>query len=252
MIMDAATIVWISGATSGIGAGLARTCPHPGAEIINLSRHDHPDFATVRFDLRQPDTWDRVADHFTERLATFRGQRAIFIHNAFFYDDHRFAGEGDAGAYRDEVTANVVAPLILGDAFLRAARPAVEAGVEVGLLQMSSGAAKLTYPGTTIYSAGKAAMEQWVRVVRAERRHRGQGPWVIAVRPGFVDTPSSHRDATQSVESYPLVPSVVEALARGEAQNPDIVAAQIWASLPPSDEGRSVLWFGEAVMPVET
>ena len=36
------TIVWISGATEGLGLGLAGTCPYPGARIINLSRRRHP------------------------------------------------------------------------------------------------------------------------------------------------------------------------------------------------------------------
>jgi len=245
--MDAKTLIWISGATQGIGAGLARTCPYEGAEIINLSRRDHPDYATIRFDLCDPATWDRVAHHFTERLATFRGERAIFIHNAFYYADRSFVGEGDPAVYRDEAVANVLAPLLLGDAFLSAARPAVDAGVDVGLVQMSSGAARLTYPGTSLYSAGKAAMEQWVRVVRAERAQRGKAPWVVSVRPGFVDTPSLRRDITQPVESYPLAPLVEEGLAQGVALTPDGVGAQIWAALPPEPDGPSVLWFGQAV-----
>jgi NAD(P)-dependent dehydrogenase (short-subunit alcohol dehydrogenase family) len=116
---------------------------------------------------------------------------------------------------------------------------------------MSSGAAKLTYPGTSLYSAGKAAMEQWVRVVRSEREHRGRGPWVVSIRPGFVDTPSLRRDITQSVDSYPLAPLVEEGLERGVALTPDEVGSQIWAALPPEPGGRSVLWFGEAVMPAE-
>lgn len=42
------TIVWISGATEGIGAGLAATVPWPGARVIDLSRRQHPDLDTVR------------------------------------------------------------------------------------------------------------------------------------------------------------------------------------------------------------
>ena len=32
------TLIWISGATEGIGLALARTAPFAGARIINLSR----------------------------------------------------------------------------------------------------------------------------------------------------------------------------------------------------------------------
>ncbi len=240
------TIVWISGATSGIGAALARQCPYENATIINLSRSRHPELESIEVDLTDAASWFRVAEHFTERLATFGGRRAIFIHNALHH--HRsFAGEGVLGDQVAEVMANVAAPLVLGDAFLRAAAPAVASGVEVGLVQMSSGAARLAYPALAVYGAGKAAMEQWVRTARAERVVRGAGPWIVAVRPGFVDTPGSRRDALLPAVLFPAAPALAEALVtRQGVLEPDTVAGQIWAALPPTGE-RSVLWFGEAV-----
>ena len=75
-------VVWITGATSGIGEALARTCPWPNTRIISVSRRDHPDLETVRFDLTDMDSWGAVGAHVADELATFRGQRAIFIHNA--------------------------------------------------------------------------------------------------------------------------------------------------------------------------
>ena len=30
------TIIWITGATQGLGSGLARTCPYQNAHVINL------------------------------------------------------------------------------------------------------------------------------------------------------------------------------------------------------------------------
>src|SRR5262249_15251810 len=150
---------------------------------------------TVPFELTDPDSWDDVGRHVTEVLASFRGQRALFIHNAIFPLGHSFAGEGDHEYTVTEITANVAAPLVLGDLVLRAAAPAVQAGVDVGLVQMSSASARLAYPGMAIYCAGKAAMEQWVRAVRAEHALRSPSPWVVAIRPGFVDTPSNRRAA---------------------------------------------------------
>jgi NAD(P)-dependent dehydrogenase (short-subunit alcohol dehydrogenase family) len=243
---DGRTIVWISGATSGIGAALARHCPYDGATVVNLSRRQHPDLESVHLDLTDTSTWAAVGDHFTERLTDFTGDRAIFVHNAFHH--HRvFAGEGTFEGVHAEVMANVAAPIVLGDAFLRAARPAVERGVEVGLVQMSSGAAKLAYPALSVYGAGKAAMEQWVRAVRAERAVRGTGPWVVSVRPGFVDTPSARKDAELSAADFPAAPALKDALATGEGVlDADSCAREIWAALPPTGD-RSVLWFGEAV-----
>jgi len=236
------TIVWISGATEGIGLGLARNVPYPNARIVNLSRRQHPDYETVRFDLAEPRTWDLVTAHFQKELADFRGKRAIFIHNAYMGAVQGFVGEMDPVLYGKAVTANVAAPLILGEAFVRACRP----GYESGLVMMTSAAARVPWEGDALYCAAKAAAEHWVRVVRRERKRRGTGPWVVAVRPGFVDTPAVHESIKRDPEQWPLGPFVKRDLEAGKAFDIDTAAHNIWGALPPDPE-KSVLLFGEMV-----
>ena len=60
---DQKNIVWITGATSGIGEALARQCPWRDTEIISVSRRRHPDFETVPFDLTDMSSWDAVGAH---------------------------------------------------------------------------------------------------------------------------------------------------------------------------------------------
>ena len=122
------TLIWISGATGGIGLGLAQTAPFPGARIINLSRRDHPDYETVQFDLTQPDTYAAVGDSFARELANFKGRRAIFIHNAL-YQTAGFVAEADPREIAKAIQANAAAPLVLGDLFLRAVKPGYESGL---------------------------------------------------------------------------------------------------------------------------
>jgi NAD(P)-dependent dehydrogenase (short-subunit alcohol dehydrogenase family) len=193
-------------------------------------------------------SWDVVSTHVEQTLATFRGRRALFIHNAIFPLGHTFVGEGDPEYDLNEITANAVSPLVLGAMFVRAAQPAVEAGVDVGLVQMSSASARLAYPGMAIYCAAKASMEQWVRAVRAERELRGRGPWVVAVRPGFVDTPSNRRAAELPLDRHPAVPGIVEAVRTGEHMlSGEECAANIWGALADGEPEKAVLLFGEAV-----
>jgi len=244
--LSATTVIWIAGATSGIGAALVRQCPLDGAEIVNASRRPHESLRSIAIDLTDPPSWRALTEDFEAVLSTFSGARALFIHNAFHYR-RAFIGEGRAAEQFDEVTANVVAPLVLGDAFVRAGRAAVERGIEVGLVMMSSGAARLPYPSLGVYGAGKAAMEQWVRAARAEFTHLGRSPWVVSIRPGFVDTPASRRDAFASADDFPAAPALAEALSSGVGVlDADDVARQIWAALPPTGK-ESVLFFGEAV-----
>ena len=244
---DQRNIVWITGATSGIGEALARNCPWPDTEIISVSRRPHPDFETVPFELADPASWDAVGEHVTERLASFRGERALFIHNALYYWGRGYMGEGDHATHVEEFTAKCVCAIALGDHFLRASVPAVDAGVDVGLVQMSSASARVVYPGYAIYGASKAAIEQWVRCVRAEREDRGTGPWVVAIRPGFVDTPAARREAELPPDTHPGVPGIAEAVRTGNMLTADESASLIWGSIPDAAKAKAVLLFGEPV-----
>src|SRR4051812_4012305 len=60
------TIVWISGATGGIGGALLRHVPYAGARVINLDFKETPGLETVRFDLTDPESWEGVAAHFAK------------------------------------------------------------------------------------------------------------------------------------------------------------------------------------------
>lgn len=237
------SLIWISGATEGIGLGLARNTPHANARIINLSRRRHPDFESHFLDLADPASWAEVGDHFTDSLRAFRGERAIFIQNAHLRGMTGFAGEVVADDQARDITANVAAPLKLGDMFLRAVRDSGFAG-EAGLVMMSSASARSPYEGQSIYCAGKAALEMWVRVVRREIVRRGRSNlWVTAVRPGFVDTALTRHVASLSDNNYPVASLLRGQIETGQGvMDIDTAARQIWAALPTD---QSLLLFGE-------
>jgi benzil reductase ((S)-benzoin forming) len=234
------TIVWISGATEGLGLGLARTCPYDDARIINLSRRPHPDLESVRFDLTEPSTWASVAGHFENELAAFKGERAIFVHNAYYPGSAGFVGEVDPALIRSDAIGNAAAPLVLSDAFVRAVQP----GYESGLVLLSSAAARIPFEGRAVYAAAKAGIEQFARVLHRERARRGRGPWVVAVRPGFVDSPSTRAEAALDSSTYPIADAIRRGLESGEADSPEHAARRIWAALPPPP-GETLLLFGE-------
>ena len=236
------TLIWISGATQGLGLGLALTVPYEGARIINISRRSHSDYESVLFDLTDPSTYDNVAESFEKELANFKGKRAVFIHNAY-YQVAGYVAEMDVAEYARSIQANAAAPMILGDMFLRAVKP----GYESGLVMMSSAAARVPYEGIATYCAAKAGMEMWVRTVKRELRDRDRGTWIVAVRPGFVDTPASRLSATLSARDCKVSPMMAEAFENANmAMTPEEAARQIWAALPPKHD-ETVLLFGEMV-----
>lgn len=242
---DCSSIIWISGATEGIGLGMARNTPYPDARVINLSRRVHGDYESMTLDLADQNSWLGISEHFATTLENFRGERAIFVQNAHMKGMTGFVGDVPAKDYERDIIANVAAPLRLGEIFLRAVQESGFNG-EAGLVMMSSSSARSPTIGQSVYCAGKAALEMWVRVVRRELATRNKrNIWVTAVRPGFVDTPLTRHVAALDDDTYPLASQMREQMAHGQGvMDIDTAARQIWAALPTD---QSLLMFGEQV-----
>jgi benzil reductase ((S)-benzoin forming) len=238
------TLVWVSGCTAGLGSGFVSTCPYPGARCINLSRTSHPEVESRRLDLADPATWAGVAQVFDEELEAFTGRRVVFVHNAFLSVPPSSAGEGQRATHVVEHTANFAGALAVGESFVEAVarrRPHIESG----LVMMSSAAARIPWEGRAAYGAAKAGVEPWVRVVRRERQRRGTGPWVVAVRPGFVDSPATRADALAPTEDYPIASAIAASLETMDGVlTPEQAARDIWSALPDGGPAESVLLFG--------
>ena len=222
------TVVWISGASGGIGGALARTLPWEGVRLINLDHRAADGIETILFDLTRPESWTAIDAHFRETMADPQLRRAVFLHCGYAPIGKGVIAAVDPDAYAASLIANNAGVLAIAAAFFRHARE----GLDSGLMVMSSGAAAARLPGYSIYGSAKAAVEQWVRVARAEVRRRGWGPWVVAMRPGLVRTPATAAAAALDPLLFPMGPAMARDLEqRGE--EPEAVARRIWAQLPP-------------------
>jgi len=219
------SLVWISGASAGIGAALAAAVPFPDARVIDFSRRGGtPEH--FKADLSDPADWTRVADHFTEELAAYDGDRVIFIHNAGTITPIGPAVSADPDAYTRAVLLNSAAPQVLGTAFLRAS---AHLTCERHLILLSSGAARTAYAGWSSYNAGKAAVEHWVRTVRLEQPPNGCR--VIAVAPGVVDTAMQETIRATDEQSFPSVARFHDLKHTGALTTPAAAASGIWSLL---------------------
>jgi benzil reductase ((S)-benzoin forming) len=230
-------LVWISGASSGIGAALAASVPWKGARVIDISRRGATGLEHLPADLADPATWDGVAESFAKELAAFAGDRAVFVHAAGTIEPMGFAAEVDGAAYRRNVLLNAASPQVLGQAFLEAAagRPGRR-----HLVLITSGAAKSVYPGWSSYGAAKAAVDQWVRNVGAEQEQRG-GVRVVAVAPGTVDTAMQRMIRETSQDAFPQRQKFVDLHEGGRLTDPGEVAAKIWGLLDAGIDNGAVV-----------
>lgn len=230
-------LVFVSGASSGIGLAVAQTLPFD-ARVIDLSRRGGPGLEHVAVDLSEPAGWRAAADCFEREIPDFGGERVVFVHCAGTLEPIGFAGEVDPAAYTRNVLLNSASPQILGAAFLRAA---ARTRAACTLLILSSGAASNVYEGWSSYGAGKAAVDQWVRTVGREQERRG-GCRVLAVAPGVIATPMQEQIRETAPKDFPDLDRFVALHEDGELRDPQDAARDLWALLGRSDlENGAVL-----------
>lgn len=225
------TLIWITGASSGLGAALATTAPYDNARVVSISRTPGPDHTEhLPADLADPAAWSAVETHLLVRLAAFSGSRAVFIHNASTIDPIGFAGEVDFQQYRANVLLNSAAGQVLGHAFLNAIAESGFTG-SAQLVMVSSGAAQRQTAGWSAYCAGKAALDHWVRTVGDEQQERGSNVSVLSVAPGVVATPMQDRIRRTDAGDFPSVRDFQKLHDQGELQDPKTAAVAMWAVL---------------------
>lgn len=221
-------LVWISGASAGLGAALAATIPFE-AELIDISRRGGtPGAHHLAVDLADPLSWSVVAEDFERRLTDFTGDTVVFIHGAATLTPLGSADRVDTKQYTHNVLLNSAAAQVLGHAFLSAA---ARTSCEQHLIMISSGAAGRPHEGESSYGAGKAAIDQWVRTVGLEQERRNPGCRVISVSPGAVDTEMQAVLRASSEEQVPESQRFRQLEAEGRLAKPENVARTIWSLL---------------------
>lgn len=231
------SLIWITGASSGIGAALADTVPWNDARVIGVSRRPPQGIEHLAADLSDPASWKKVEASFGDELAHFDGDRVVFIQAAGTLDPIGFAGEVDTDAYARNVLLNSAAPQVLGHMFLRAAR---SVHAERHLVMITSGAAQSVYPGWASYGASKAAVDQWVRDVGAEQEERG-GVKALSIAPGTVDTAMQRHLRETDARDFPDRQKFVDLHDAGKLTPPAEAAEKMWRLLEQGLDNGSVV-----------
>jgi NAD(P)-dependent dehydrogenase (short-subunit alcohol dehydrogenase family) len=232
------SLIFVSGASRGIGLALVHAVPFDDARTIDISRRGGAGCEHFTADLADPAEWRRVDELFDREIPGFSGERVIFIHSAGVLEPMGYAGEVDAGEYTRNVLLNSAAPQVLGDAFLRAV---AKGSTSAWLIFLSSGAASSVYEGWTSYGAGKAAVDQWVRTAGAEQERRGGRCRVLSVAPGVVATEMQEQIRKMPTSAFPEVDKFVALHQGGELREPAGVARELWTLIGRGNPNGAVL-----------
>jgi len=181
-------VILVTGASSGLGAAAARRlAQEPGARLVLVARRAER-LEALAAALPAPATW--VAADLTAADAPERVRAHVEEHHGGLHVLVNNAGRGARGRFGETGYANVRSAMELNfDAQLRlteALLPLLRRSAPSAIVNVASSAARVARPGTSAYSASKAALASWSDGLAAEEaRH---GVHVGTVLPGFIPT----------------------------------------------------------------
>ena len=189
----------ITGGSRGLGRALVTQWQVEGWRVVELSR-SAPTADSVRVDLAQPAA---VAQALAEALAGIDPlsiTELLVLHNAGTVQPLGPAAHQPVEAVLDALHTNLVS----GIAFLAAAMAHFQRcpGRKV-VAHISSGAAVRAHAGLSLYSAAKAGMDQFLRVVAAEQARQTHPFRALSLDPGALDTDMQATLRQASPDDYP-------------------------------------------------
>jgi benzil reductase ((S)-benzoin forming) len=126
--------------------------------------------------------------------------RAVLINNAGVVNPVARFDLIDAQSLQNNMTVNVVAPMLTTKAFANHTRGKADSRLVVNI---SSGAARRAVRGWAAYCAAKAGLEMATRVMAEEVRESDPTLSICSLAPGVVDTPMQAVIREATLESFP-------------------------------------------------
>jgi 3alpha(or 20beta)-hydroxysteroid dehydrogenase len=190
----------VTGGARGLGEGMARALARAGAAVViadiredlgkatvSSLREDGADAEFVALDVTSDDSW---AQAMPQAIAHLSGLD-ILVNNAGI-EITSLLVDLDADGVRRMLEVNVLGTALGVKHGFRAMRPGGPGNTAGGsggaIVNVSSVAATIAFPGIAGYSATKSAVDRLTRVAAAESGRLGYGVRVNCVYPGLVPT----------------------------------------------------------------
>jgi len=216
-------VAFISGASRGIGAGLAERFLECGMRLVLCARGDSVIPTGQNVLARRLDVRDEagLGELVSEAEARFDGID-LWVNNAGVLDPIEPLRDVSIEAFREHVDINLTGVFVGSKCYVNHLRRTKRSGV---LINMSSGAAWSAYQGWGAYCAGKAGVERLTEVLALEEKDSGLRAYSVA--PGVVDTEMQEKVRATPEARFPDLPRFLD-LKRDDAFNtPRYVADQL-------------------------
>ncbi|MFB0976519.1 MAG: SDR family oxidoreductase [Myxococcota bacterium] len=196
----------ITGASRGIGAGLAQHFAERGLNLGLCSRSE-PALASSDTTLSRKVDVRNEADvkRFAEDVGKQFGPIDLWINNAGVLAPMAPIRNVSADAFREHIDINLAGVFLGSQAYIHHVRETGAGGV---LINVSSGAAWGGYAGWGAYCAGKAGVALLTQCIALEEEDAGLRAHAVA--PGVVDTEMQAMIRDSSEEDFPALERFLE------------------------------------------
>jgi NAD(P)-dependent dehydrogenase (short-subunit alcohol dehydrogenase family) len=194
-------VAFISGASRGIGAGMAECFAETGMRLVLCSRtppilESSDSVIAHGLDARDEKGLDELVGLAEQRF----GGIDLWVNNAGVLDPIQPIRDVSLADFREHIDINLTGVFVGSRAYVRHLRRLGREGV---LINVSSGAAWSPYAGWGAYCAGKAGVERLTEVLAIEEA--GNGLRAYSIAPGVVDTAMQTRIRESTAEDFPDV-----------------------------------------------
>ena len=184
----------VTGGAQGLGEGMAQALARAGATVMIGDVQDDAGAVAVKglegdghgfvhLDITDDDSWASAVATTVEHL----GGLDILVNNAGV-EITSLITELDPADVRTMLEVNVLGTALGLKHGLRTMRPEGAAGNGGSIVNIASVAATIAFPGISVYSATKSAVDRLTRVAAMESGKLGYGVRVNCIYPGLVPT----------------------------------------------------------------
>lgn len=237
--MKSKTLLILTGHTKGLGhAILDQFLSLETVMVVALSRSsldlDLPNLKEIPLDLSDLNALEANLTKFFPKEENF--DRYVLINNAGWIGEVKQVGKLNPKGIQRVMNLNLLAPMILTDAFVKAYGS--RSGEKV-ILNISSGAAHKPLPGWGEYCTSKAGLAMFSKVAAEELKELGIR--VFSLAPGIVDTDMQSEIRQAGQEDFPALDRFVSYKNDGLLSSAEEVAGKIFHLISHLEEFSEVV-----------
>ncbi len=223
--MSLSPVVVVTGASRGIGAGLAKIFDHAELRLGLCSRRPPALAPSPTVLAEQVDVTDGPAvEDFALQVFEKFGAIDVWINNAGILDPVGPLREIPAAEFKRNLDVNVMGVFHGSRTYASLVRKHQKSGV---LINISSGAGRNGYAGWSAYCASKAAVDLLTECIQLEEQEAGLRAYALA--PGVIDTDMQTRIRECTPEQFPTVEKFRQMKSENTFNSIEAVAERIQA-----------------------